>query len=94
MSPIEEIEGGVTVRILVAPGATRPRLGPRRGDRFKVAVAAPAERGAANAAVAEILASAVGVRARDVEVIAGHRGRDKTVRITGASARRVEEAFA
>ncbi|HEY0638607.1 MAG TPA: DUF167 family protein, partial [Pseudonocardiaceae bacterium] len=56
-----------------------------------VAVAAPAVDGKANAAVLAALAAAFGVRARDLVIVAGERGRDKVVELSrppaGAAAR-------
>ena len=54
--------------------------------RLKVAVTAPPVDGEANAAVIELLAKALGVPRRQVEVIAGASSRRKTVRIEGADA--------
>jgi uncharacterized protein (TIGR00251 family) len=54
--------------------------------RLKVAVTAPPVDGEANAAVVEVLAKALGVPRRQVEVIAGMSSRRKTVRIEGADA--------
>jgi uncharacterized protein (TIGR00251 family) len=46
-----------------------------------VAVTAPAVDGKANAAVLAALASAFGVRARQVVIVTGDRGRDKVVEL-------------
>lgn len=54
--------------------------------RLKIAVTAPPVDGEANAAVIELLAKALGVPRRQVEVIAGASSRRKTVRIEGADA--------
>ena len=76
--------GALTIDILVVPRASRVAVGPRLGDRLRVAVTAPPVDGAANAAVIEALAGAFGVRRAAVTIVRGERGRRKTVRIEGA----------
>lgn len=71
------------LRLRVVPGATRPGIVGRHGDGWKVRVAAPPERGAANAAVIELLARALGVRARDISLVSGSGSRDKIVDVAG-----------
>ena len=75
-----------TIDILVQPRASRAKLGPMHDGRLKVAVTAPPVDGEANAAVVDVLAKALGVPRRQVEVIAGMSSRRKTVRIEGADA--------
>lgn len=55
----------------------------RYGDGWKIRVSAPPERGAANAALAELLARALDVRRRDVSLVSGHGSRDKIVEVAG-----------
>jgi uncharacterized protein YggU (UPF0235/DUF167 family) len=55
----------------------------RHGDGWKVAVAAAPERGRANEAVVELLARALGLPRRDVNVVSGHTGREKIVELGG-----------
>ena len=76
----------LTIDILVVPRASRTAVGPRVGDRLRVAVTAPPVDGAANAAVIEAIAEAFGVRRAAVTIVRGERGRRKTVRIEGAEA--------
>jgi uncharacterized protein len=76
----------LTIDILVVPRASRTAVGPRVGDRLRVAVTSPPVDGAANAAVIEALAEAFGVRRAAVTIVRGERGRRKTVRIEGAAA--------
>ncbi len=71
------------IDILVQPRASRAKLGPMHDGRLKVAVTAPPVDGEANAAVIELLAKALGVPRRAVEVVAGASSRRKTVRIEG-----------
>lgn len=81
--PITELEDGVRFDILVAPRASRARLGEVSGGRLKVAVNAPPVDGKANAAVVEALAAALGVRKADVSIVAGQRSKRKSVRVMG-----------
>ncbi|WP_233160162.1 DUF167 family protein [Pseudonocardia sp. MH-G8] len=71
----------------VRPGARRDAVGGTwagpRAAALVVAVRARAVEGAANAAVVAALAAAFGVRRRDVEIVAGTRGRDKVVAVRG-----------
>ena len=67
----------------VSPGASRPGIVGRHGAGWKVRVAAAPEDGKANAAVVRLLAETVGVRTRDVSILAGHASRDKTVELSG-----------
>lgn len=78
---------GIRVAVRVKPGVSRPRVGgsygPDAEPRLVVAVSARAVDGQANAAVVKAVASELGLRQRDVEIISGHTGRNKTLRLTG-----------
>lgn len=76
--------GGFTIRVRAVPGAKKPGLAGVHGDRLKVRVSAPPEGGKANKAIAELLASALHVRAKDVSHASGVSSRDKVFRVTGA----------
>lgn len=69
----------------VKPGARLERVGGSWdgpfGQALVVAVRAAAVQGKANEAVCAAVAGALGVRARDVAVVRGERGRDKLVDI-------------
>jgi uncharacterized protein (TIGR00251 family) len=80
---------GVTLDILVQPRASRSRVLGVHADRLKIQLAAPPVDGEANAALVELLASVLGVRKSDVEILRGDTGRRKTVRVAGVS---LEEA--
>ncbi|HOO16707.1 MAG: DUF167 domain-containing protein [Phycisphaerae bacterium] len=77
--------GGIELRVKVVPGASRSRLAGRLGDALKVAVAAPPEGGKANAALIELLASALGVKRADLAVVSGHGNPLKRVSVKGIS---------
>ena len=57
-------------------------------------VAAPAERGAANEAVVDLVARALGVRPRAVRLVSGFASRDKIVEVDGLGADETEARLA
>jgi uncharacterized protein len=57
----------------------RPGIVGRYGDAWKVRVSAAPERGKANEAVLDQLAAALDIARADVELVGGHRSRDKVV---------------
>jgi uncharacterized protein YggU (UPF0235/DUF167 family) len=71
------------LRLRVVPGAAKPGVVGRYGDAWKVRVAAAPERGAANAAVVELVARALGVQLRAVRLVSGLGSRDKIVEVEG-----------
>lgn len=71
------------MKVRVAPGASRDGILGAYGDALKVAVREPPEKGRANEAVARALAAALGVRAKDVEILRGRASRDKVVLVRG-----------
>ena len=71
------------MQLRVSPGASRAGIVGRYGDAWKVRVTAPPEDGRANEAVVKLLAEALVLAPRDVAIVAGHTGRDKTVALAG-----------
>ena len=81
--------------IRVQPSARRAGLTGRLGDgTLKLAVTAPPEDGRANAAVGEMLADVLGLKARQVRVVMGLGSRSKTVEIDGLDEVEVEARLA
>ena len=74
---------------LDGPGEGGARGG--AGDAARLRVAAPPADGKANAAALAFLASVLGLRRRDLVIVPGLRGRDKTVRVSGLDARSVAD---
>jgi len=74
---------GVIVPVKAVPGCSRDRLVGVLGSCLKIATAAPAEKGRANAAVAASLAAALGVDGRAVSLVAGQTHPRKEFLVAG-----------
>lgn len=70
----------------VQPRSSRSGVDGLHGDALRVRVNAPPVDGAANEAVVEVLAKALGVPRRAVTIVAGHGSRSKVVEVTGVDA--------
>jgi uncharacterized protein (TIGR00251 family) len=81
-----DADGNVLLRVHVQPGAGRSAAVGRHGDALKVRVAAPPEGGRANDALLALLASVLGLKAPQLELVSGASSRTKRVKITGIEA--------
>jgi uncharacterized protein (TIGR00251 family) len=78
------------ISITVSPSAERSELVGRHGDGWRARVAAPPERGRANAALCALLGEALDVPRSAVRIVGGARGRTKIVDVEGIDAAEVE----
>lgn len=78
---IDNGDGSILIAVRAVPGASRDQVAGVLGDRLKVRIAAPPEGGKANKAIEALLALALGVKPRDVEVVQGHVSAEKSVRV-------------
>ena len=83
-----------SLRLRVVPGATRPGIVGRHGDGWKVRVAAPPEGGKANDAVLTLVADALQVPRRELELASGQASRDKVIRLVGLTPQAADERLA
>lgn len=81
---------GCKLAIKVVPGSSRDCLAGWLGETLKVRVTAAAERGHANDAVEGLVAAALGVPRKSVQVISGKTSPRKTLAITGLSESEVD----
>ena len=82
------------LRLRVAPGASAPGVVGRHGDAWKVRVAAAPERGKANDAVVELLATTLDVPRSSVTLVSGGGSRNKIVELTGIAPEEIERRLA
>ncbi|MEQ1758691.1 MAG: DUF167 domain-containing protein [Vicinamibacterales bacterium] len=88
-SPLRQVPSGVLVTIRVIPRASGSAVAGVRDDALLVRLTAPPVDGAANDALIKLLARTCDVPSRAITVLAGERGRRKTVQITGMTAEAV-----
>jgi uncharacterized protein (TIGR00251 family) len=86
---------GCVLPVRAQPGARRQGVQGERNGALKVAVTAPPQDGRANEALAEVLRAALGLKRAQLELLAGHAGRDKRFLVRGVDreelARRLAE---
>ena len=78
------------VPVRVIPRSRSERVDPVRGGRLVLRVAAAPESGAANRAAQALLATALGLRAADVQLEQGSTSRDKTLSVPPAARAQLE----
>lgn len=75
--------------IKVVPGASKTEIVGWMGERLKIRVAAPPEKGKANRAVERLLSESLGISAHGVRLEAGATSQWKVVEIEGLSREQV-----
>ena len=68
---------GATVAVRAVPGASRASVVGLHGDELRIRVCSPPVDGRANEELCAVLAEALGLRPRQVTVVAGHTARSK-----------------
>jgi uncharacterized protein len=93
MALVQPHPQGTLLAVKVVPGSSRDRIAGRLGERLKVCVRKPPERGAANEAVCGLVAKALNLRARDVVVVKGDTRPEKELLIQGLGPEEVLREF-
>lgn len=73
------------LKVHLTPRSSRNEITGWREDVLCVKLTAPPVEGAANAALVMFVAESLGVRRSQVELVSGHRSREKTVGVSGLS---------
>lgn len=82
------------LHVKVVPGASREGVAGWLGERLKIHVRQPPEKGRANAAVARVLATALGIETVTVSLSAGGSSPLKTFEIDGLDEATIRERIA
>jgi uncharacterized protein (TIGR00251 family) len=93
MSWLRARPGGVSIAIAAQPNAKKTEVIGLHGDALKVRVASPPVEGAANEALIEFLAEALGVKRRDVSLVRGATSRQKVFEVQGVGAEAARAAL-
>ena len=81
LGPVSNSDDPRMLAIRVIPRAKRDEVGGERDGRLVVRTRAAPVDDRANVAVRELVAQHLHVAARQVEIVSGHRSRDKVLRI-------------
>jgi uncharacterized protein (TIGR00251 family) len=84
---LSEHEGTALLRVRVAPRSGRDEIAGERAGALLVRVNAPPVEGRANTALRKLIAKRCRIPAARVELLRGHRGRQKLLRLAGLTAR-------
>ena len=79
------------ISVHVQPRASRNAVVGWKDGALKVALTAPPVDGAANAALVELLAAELGLKKREIAVVAGTASRRKTVELNAADEAALQE---
>ena len=90
MIRISTQEGAVTFTVRVVPRASRNEFAGVQGEALRVRLTAPPVEGAANKALVKLLAEVLEITAHDIDIVAGHTGRQKVVRVADLTAHELE----
>ncbi len=83
MLPIKETEKGVIFQIRVLPRSSRCEVVGIQDEALKIKITSPPVEGKANEECIRFLSTQLKVKKSQVEIIAGHKGRKKTVAVEG-----------
>lgn len=83
---VTELVDSVKIRLRVAPSAKKALVKGVHAGALKLSVSEPPEKGKANSGVQKLIAKALNIPARDVEIIAGLSSQDKVVLLSNIDA--------
>ncbi|MDX6611403.1 MAG: uncharacterized protein QOD75_589 [Blastocatellia bacterium] len=80
-----EADGVITFQVRVVPRASRSKIAGEHDGALRIRVTAPPVDGAANEEVIRLLAKALGVTRRNVEIVSGQTSKTKRIKVRGIS---------
>ena len=93
MFDLKEFADGVSFKIKVQPKASKNQICGLIGDALKLRITAPPVDGAANEAVVKYFASFFKVSRSQIEILSGHTGRNKVIKINGVTIEQAIQLF-
>lgn len=90
MIQCQERDGALVFVVRVVPRAARSSITGEHDGALRVRIAAPPVDGAANEELVRVLARALDLPIRDVEITGGHTSKVKQVRARGASRKQLD----
>lgn len=90
MIPVGETADGVVFNIRVIPRSSRCEFAGVQGDALKLRITAPPVEGAANKECIRFLSGMLGVKRSQIQIIAGHRSKNKKVSVSGIHRKDIE----
>ena len=91
MLDIWESAEGISFAVRVVCRASRNEIAGVRGEALKVRLTAPPVGGRANRALIAFLVEVLGVKKRQVKIVAGQRSRSKRIAVEGLTAGEARE---
>ncbi len=91
---ITDTPRGCRFAVKVVPNSSRSRLLGTLGQALKVAVAAPAEKGAANKALLKLLAKRLDLRSAQIRILSGQTQARKQILVLNLSAAQLRSRLA
>ena len=89
---LKEGKGGAAISVRVTPRSSKNEITEVLDDgTIKVKITAPPVDGKANQVLLEFLGKVLGIKANQLEVVAGQTGRDKLITITGLRPEEVQQ---
>jgi hypothetical protein len=90
---VEERAGAAVFRIRAKAGGRRNAVAGVHDGALRVEVTAAPEKGRANRAILDVLAAALGVAKRDLEIRSGESSPLKTIGVRGRTAREIRKTL-
>ena len=87
----KQTEAGATLSVRIQPRASKNGVTRMEDGSLKIRLTAPPVDGAANEALVKFLSDILAVSRSQVEIVSGHTGRQKIVRISGIDHADVEQ---
>ncbi len=90
MLPVKETEAGLIFHIRVLPRSSRCEVAGIQDDALKIKITSPPIEGRANEECIRFLADRLKIKKSQVEIIAGHKSKRKTVAVSGVTRKELE----